>query len=154
MTDRLPARRSSTPPKPSGPPKPSRTDVPDVEPTVHVEAVRERVDQLIDEIDGRLRKLADADARSLLEDTRATLGGLKRSLEAFAPPPPGRKDRIEAALDAVGAAGPAAGAVERDATDATDATDTINATDALEAADDADAINTPRDHSRDQSRKR
>ena len=85
MTDRLPARRSSAPPRPS------RSEVPDVEPTVHVEAVRERVDQLIDEIDGRLLKLADADAQSLLEDTRATLRGLKQSLEAFAPPPPGRK---------------------------------------------------------------
>ena len=89
MTDRLPSRS----------PMPSRNEAPDVEPTVHVEAVRERVDQLIDEIDGRLRKLSDAEAQSLLEDTRAALIGAKRSLEAFAPPPPGRKDRIEAALD-------------------------------------------------------
>lgn len=139
MTDRLPARRSSAPPRPS------RSEVPDVEPTVHVEAVRERVDQLIDEIDGRLRKLADADAQSLLEDTRATLRGLKQSLEAFAPPPPGRKDRIEAALDAVGAEGPAAGGGERDDIDATEA---INAIDAIDAADDADAINPSRPHSR------
>lgn len=88
---------------------PSRGEAPDVDPAVHVEAVRERLDQLIDEVDGRLHKLGDAAARALLERTRATLAEVKGALEAFAPPAPEDKARIEEALDAAGATGPAAG---------------------------------------------
>lgn len=88
---------------------PSRREAPDVEPAVHVESVRERLDQLIDEIDGRLRKLGDGEARALLDRARGTLAEVKSSLEAFAPPSPAKKARIEEALDEAGATGPAAG---------------------------------------------
>lgn len=90
-------------------PRSPSPEAPDVEPAVHVEAVRERLDQLIDEVDGRLRKLRDGEARALLDRTRQTLTEVKASLEAFAPPSPAEKARIEEALDAAGATGPAAG---------------------------------------------
>lgn len=88
---------------------PKTPEAPDVDPVVHVEAVRERVDQLIDELDGRLRKLGHGQAATLLGETRERLAAIKGALEAFAPPAPGDKARIEAALDEEGATGPAAG---------------------------------------------
>ncbi|MEZ4432032.1 MAG: hypothetical protein R3F65_06420 [bacterium] len=88
---------------------PPRREAQDVEPAVHVEAVRERLDQLIDEIDGRLRKLGAGDAHALLDRARQTLGEVKASLEAFAPPSPAEKARIKETLDDAGAHGPAAG---------------------------------------------
>ncbi len=88
-------------------PRPQET--PDVEPSVHIQAVRERVDLLIDDIEGRLRKLAKGEAHALLTDARARLGELSGALDGFTKPSAGKKQQIEEALDDAGADGPAAG---------------------------------------------
>lgn len=89
--------------------RPHPTDTPDVDPSVHIQAVREGVDLLIDDIDGRLRKLADGEARALLTDARARLGELSGALDGFTRPSAADKAQIEEALDDAGADGPAAG---------------------------------------------
>lgn len=89
--------------------EPRPTDTPDVDPSVHIQAVRERVDLLIDDIEGRLRKLAKGEARALLDGARARLAEISHALDGFTKPSAGEKAQIEEALDDAGADGPAAG---------------------------------------------